>query len=65
MFFFCSAEVSLFNKILKHIEAFVIDFKVLSVEISLLHAQPFINSICYFLIIVELVNQVLLQWPKQ
>jgi len=65
MFLFCSAELSLFNKILKHIEAFVTDFKVLLVEISLLHAQPFINSICCFLIIVELVNQVLLHWPKQ
>jgi hypothetical protein len=42
MFFFCSAEVSLFNKILKCIEALVTDFKVLSVEISLLHAQPFV-----------------------
>jgi len=52
MFFFDSVDVSLFNKILKHIEAFVTDFKVPSVEISLLHAQPFINSIYYFLIIV-------------
>ena len=64
MFFFCSAELSLFHKILRHIEAFVTDFEVLLVEITLLHAQPFINSVCYFLIVVELVTRVLLQWPK-
>jgi hypothetical protein len=34
-------------------------------ETWLLHLQPFMKSYFYFLIFVEMLTYVLLQWPKQ